>query len=102
MVIPPYNWKEIFDKSQIVVFVWSLSGDVLFVSDSIRQFGYSPNEFFTKKVVFRDLVHPDDFDRIHHESHSFIQNKTDSIDIGPMIYWLSTSTLLWCCILEIG
>ncbi len=77
MVIPPYNWKEIFDKSQNVVFVWSLSGEVLFVSDSIRQFGYSTNEFYTKKVVFRDFVHPDDFDRIHNESHSFVQDKTD-------------------------
>jgi len=37
---------------------------VEYVSDNIRQFGYSPDQLLSRELLYRDLVHPDDITRI--------------------------------------
>ncbi|MHA1674162.1 MAG: PAS domain S-box protein [Promethearchaeota archaeon] len=67
------NWKEIFDKSAIIVFIWNSQGKVLFVSKSIEQIGYSPSDFINGSYLYKDIVYPEDYERIHLESEEYLR-----------------------------
>ena len=40
---------------------------LVYVSDNIRQMGYTAEEFLNEDVTFRDIVHPDDKERVGEE-----------------------------------
>ncbi|UGV41250.1 PAS domain-containing protein [Methanococcoides orientis] len=50
------------NSSRVVVFWWKNEEDypVEFVSDNITQFGYSLEEFTSGKVLYGNIIHPDD------------------------------------------
>lgn len=57
----------IVDQSPVILFR-RLAGEkptLEYISDNIRQFGYSPEEFLQGKLVYKDIIHPDDFETIH-------------------------------------
>lgn len=60
----------------VVVFLWKAEKGwpVEFVSESIRQFGYSPEDFIRGKRKYVNIVHPDDLERIR-ESLAKIREK---------------------------
>ncbi|MGD9279715.1 MAG: SpoIIE family protein phosphatase [Desulfobacterales bacterium] len=61
--------QVIIDNSPVVLFR-RLAGDnprLVYVSDNIRQIGYTAREFLEEKIHFKDIVHPDDFERIGKE-----------------------------------
>jgi phosphoserine phosphatase RsbU/P len=58
---------RIVDRSPSVVVLWRAeSGNwpVEFVSASIRQFGYLPEDLTGRRMSFRDITHPDDRERV--------------------------------------
>lgn len=58
--------NEIIEKSAIMIFDWSLAPGtpVKYVSNNIKLLlGYEPDDFYTGKIDFWDIVHPDDLDR---------------------------------------
>ncbi len=61
--------KLIVDRSPVILFRRP-AGErfhLEFISDNLSQFGYSPEEFLSGKLAFRDIVHPDDKERISKE-----------------------------------
>ncbi|MGB5985228.1 MAG: PAS domain S-box protein [Desulfobacterales bacterium] len=61
---------EIMEKSPLAGFLWDSQPDwrVEFVTGNVRRiFGYSAKEFLNGRVVYRDLVHPDDLERVIQE-----------------------------------
>jgi sigma-B regulation protein RsbU (phosphoserine phosphatase) len=46
---------------------------LVYVSSNIRQFGYSPEELLSGRVLFKDVVHPDDRDRLVQEIRRFAE-----------------------------
>ena len=63
----------IIDKSPAVLFR-RLAGEkprLVYVSDNIRQFGYSAEEFLKGTVLFKDIVHPDDMERLRTEIQDY-------------------------------
>jgi PAS domain S-box-containing protein len=60
---------EIVNRSPAIAFTrlaedhWS----VKFVSENIKQFGFAPLDFYSGRVTFADLVHPDDRKRVSAE-----------------------------------
>jgi sigma-B regulation protein RsbU (phosphoserine phosphatase) len=65
----------IIDKSPVVLFRRE-AGDnprLVYVSDNIRQMGYTAREFFEEKIHFKDIVHPDDFERIGKEISQYAE-----------------------------
>ena len=65
----------IIDKSPVVLFRRE-AGDnprLVYVSDNIRQMGYTAQEFFEEKIHFKDIVHPDDFERIGEEISQYAE-----------------------------
>ncbi len=58
--------KVIVDNSPAILFR-RVAGDdprLVYVSDNIRQLGYTAEEFMSGKITFRDIVHPDDVERV--------------------------------------
>ncbi len=53
-------------NNPVVVFLWKAEKGwpVEFVSGSVQQFGYSPEEFINAKRKYVSIVHPDDLERI--------------------------------------
>ncbi len=65
--------ENIINFSPAVVFLWkNIEGwPVEYVSENVRQFGYIPEDFYSKKLVFADIIHPDDFERVSLEVSEF-------------------------------
>lgn len=54
---------EIIEKSDVVVIEWTLELDVptKFMTENIRQYGYTPEDFYTGHLSdYWDFIHPDD------------------------------------------
>ncbi len=61
--------RLIVERSPVILFR-RLAGDnprLEYISENLSQFGYSPEEFIRGDIHFKDIIHPDDFDRVKHE-----------------------------------
>jgi len=71
--------KVIIDNSPAILFR-RLAGDdprLVYVSDNIRQLGYTAEEFMSAKISFRDIVHPDDAERVHLEIEGYAEKDVE-------------------------
>ena len=66
--------KEIVNNSPAMAILWEPSEGwpVIFVSQNISNFGYNPSDFYTGKMVFSDIIHPDDLKRVSEEVERYI------------------------------
>jgi PAS domain S-box-containing protein len=61
--------NRLFAAGPVVVFRW-LAEDgfpVEYVSANVEQFGYQPEEFTQKGLLYANIIHPDDLDRVNAE-----------------------------------
>jgi PAS domain S-box-containing protein len=58
--------KKIINASPVVTFLWKAEDDwpVEFVSNNITQFGYQPEEFYSGKLKYKDLICEGDRERV--------------------------------------
>lgn len=58
--------EQIVNRSPSVVVLWLAEENwpVEYVSQSIRQFGYQPEDFTSRRLSFRGITHPDDRERV--------------------------------------
>jgi len=59
--------NEIINSSPAVAFLWKNIPHfpVQFVSENVvNLLGYTANEFMTEKVIYKNIIHPDDVDRV--------------------------------------
>jgi sigma-B regulation protein RsbU (phosphoserine phosphatase) len=71
--------QVIIDNSP-VFFVRRAAGappKLVYVSDNIRQMGYTAREFLDDKIHFKDVVHPDDFARIGAEIKHYAEEDVE-------------------------
>jgi PAS domain S-box-containing protein len=61
--------ESVMSSSPAVVFLWRPEKDwpVEFVSENISQFGYSVKDFLSGKLIYGDIIHPSDLDRVRQE-----------------------------------
>lgn len=59
----------IINHSPAISFLWKSDDQwtVEFVSDNIRQYGYTADLFYNEEIHYKDIVHPDDFIFINNE-----------------------------------
>ncbi len=66
--------EDIINQTPVIVFIWqAVEGwPVDFVTDNIGYFGYTPDDFYSGRVPYADIIHPDDLSRVAEEvaSHS--------------------------------
>ncbi len=74
------NFESFINHSPLIIFIWNPipNEPVLYVSENISQFGYSQEEFLANRIVFSDIVHPDDLLKIRSESQQHIRDNTKS------------------------
>ncbi len=75
--------EQIINHSPVVLFLWKNAPGwpVEFVSENVRQFGYTPEDFISGRVAYAEIVHPDDLLRVgqeveyhsHEEKREFTQ-----------------------------
>ena len=94
---------KIINKSPVIVFLWKNSEGrpVEFVSDNIREFGYEPNEFMSGKILYGDIIHPDDIERVRNETKSLVHSGISEFNLEYRIFtknknicWIDDRTLI--------
>jgi len=60
---------SIMNASPATVFLWKPEKDwpVEYVSENISQFGYSVDDFISGKMIYGDIIHPSDLERVRTE-----------------------------------
>ncbi|TXT58598.1 MAG: putative Signal transduction histidine kinase [Promethearchaeota archaeon] len=68
--------ESIINKSPGIVFLWKneMGWPVEFVSENIDQFEYTSEEFYSQKVKYIDIIHPEDRERVAKEVESHSDN----------------------------
>lgn len=56
------NERRLFINGAVVVYILSNTQDwpAIYISDSIKQFGYTPEEFLTGQIRYEQIIHPAD------------------------------------------
>ena len=59
----------IINQSQVIAFLWrdAEGWPVEFVSENIKQFGYTPEDFIERHISYADIIHGDDLKRVDNE-----------------------------------
>ncbi len=81
--------QVIIDNSPVVLFR-RVAGDqpqLVYVSDNIRYIGYTAKEFLDGKILFKDVVHPDDSERIGREIKQYAE---DDVEEYTQVYRIIT------------
>jgi PAS domain S-box-containing protein len=72
-----YELEQMVDQSPTIFFVWRAAEGwpVEFVSGNVRQFGYTPEDFYTGRVPYASIVHPDDLEQVEAEVAEYSQDE---------------------------
>ena len=92
----------IVNQSPAMVFLWKATEGwpVEYVSENIRRFGYLPADFYSGRVSFVSIVHPDDLQRVVAEvtaysrepgREQFVQEYR-IVSLSGQIHWLDNRT----------
>jgi PAS domain S-box-containing protein len=73
---------NIVNSSPMVVFLWKVEHNwpVEFVSENIKQFGYSSEEFISGTLLYGDIIHPDDLKKVQTRSTDFIESEQSNFN----------------------
>ncbi len=65
--------ERIINKSPVITFLWRADSQwsVEFVSKNITQFGYTDQDFLQKRVLFAQIVHPEDLPKVAKEVEDY-------------------------------
>jgi len=72
--------EVIIDNSPVILFRRLADLDdprLAYVSDNVRQLGYTAEEFMSEKIHFRDIVHPDDEQRVGQEIRYYTEKDVE-------------------------
>jgi len=72
--------RLIVENSPAVLFRWRATEHwpVELVSENVQQFGYQPEELLSGTVLYADLIHPDDLERVGREVRDYCASGVDS------------------------
>ena len=51
---------------------------MVYVSENISLFGYTADDFMNNRIMFRDIVHPDDTERTKKEIQDYVSKNIES------------------------
>lgn len=70
---------DVIDRSPVVVIEWrnAAGWPVPYVSESLRQWGYAPDDFTSGRIAYNDLFHPDDAERVNAEIAHYFRHGPD-------------------------
>ena len=67
--------EVIVDRSPVILFRRTAGEEprLEYVSENIRQMGYTAEQFYSGEITFREIVHPDDMERIGKEIRGYAE-----------------------------
>jgi len=67
--------RNIFISGPVIVMKWDLreEGYIEYMSPNINQFGYSPEQFTSRQLQFKQIIHPEDCERVVNDSKVYIE-----------------------------
>ncbi len=95
--------KMIIENSPAVVLIWGEDTEhpLEYVSENVSQFGYTAEDLMTGAVIYRNIVHPQDFDVVTREAQKMVDNHIDAytfeyriIAQDGSIRWVEDSTFV--------
>ena len=89
----------IINRSPVLVFLWANTGDrpVEFVSENVTDvLGYSPEDFFTGRINYADMIHPDDRQRVRDEADAYeLENDREEFIHAPYRVITKNGAIRW-------
>lgn len=75
--------ENVIESSPAIVFFWKADNKwpVEFVSENISQFGYSAKEFMSGAILYGDIVHPSDLEKINRGISRCFQESDNNISL---------------------
>jgi PAS domain S-box-containing protein len=95
--------NTVINNSQVVIFLWRNEKywPAVFVSENIIQFGYTVDDFLSKKVQYGEIIHPDDLKKVEQDLARSIQKGEVSFDSEYRIFtkagdlrWINERTFI--------
>jgi PAS domain S-box-containing protein len=73
---PDIQLQQVLNFSPVMAFVWELTEGwpVMYAADSIKQLGYTPDDFLNRKINYEDIIHPHDLKHTAEEVNTSISN----------------------------
>ena len=93
--------EVIIENSPAILFRRSAGEDprLVYVSDNVRQLGYTAEEFMNEEIMFRDIVHPEDQERVGEEIRGYAEKDVEEytqvyrfIDKSGEVHWVEDQT----------
>ena len=80
--------KTIINNSQVVAFLWKNEDKwpAEFVSENVVNFGYTVEDFISGRVLYGDIIHPDDFKTVEEELDKRIKSGAPDFNMEYRIY----------------
>ncbi|WP_440948108.1 PAS domain-containing protein [Methanosarcina sp. T3] len=80
--------KTIINNSQIVVFLWKNEEKwpAEFVSENVVNFGYTVEDFISGRVLYGDIIHPDDLGKVEEELEKRIRSGAPDFNMEYRIF----------------
>jgi len=74
--------EKIVSKSPAIVFLWRAEPGwpVEYVSNSVQQLGYNPEDFMSGGMPFSQIVHPEDLPRVANQVADYSRNNVNEFD----------------------
>ena len=71
--------ERVINNSPVIVFLWKYEPGwpAEFVSENIKRLGYEVEDFTSKKVFYKDIVHPEDLEKMHEELARNVESGCD-------------------------
>ena len=80
--------KTIINNSQVVLFLWKNEEKwpAEFVSENVVNFGYTVEDFISGRVLYGDIIHPDDLEKVEEELDKRIKSGAPDFNMEYRIF----------------
>ena len=95
--------KQIIENSPNVLFKWKAETKwpVTYVTENVKQLGYTAKELLDKNTLFANIIHPDDLQRVRQKIQYYSDNNIDHfkqayriIDKQGDVHWIDDWTII--------
>ncbi|MCO5383711.1 MAG: PAS domain-containing protein [Methanosarcina barkeri] len=95
--------KTIINNSQVVLFLRKNENKwpVEFVSENVANFGYMVEDFTSGRVMYRDIIYPDDLEKIEKELEKRVKSADSAFNMEYRIFtksrdirWINERTFI--------
>ncbi len=71
--------ERVINNSPVIVFLWKYKPGwpADFVSENIVRLGYEVEDFTSKRILYEDIVHPEDLEKMHEELEGNVESGCD-------------------------